>query len=325
MNANEAIDETKFNNTFSWSYSREQRFNQCLRGYYYEYYGKWKWWWADRKSSSYRLKVMSRLQTPATWLGMLVHEMINVILNNFAAFGYLRNDPYEILKRHVHNDWTSSLDVLVVDDPQGFTGLEEHFYHQPISEQVMEDTLTRAKEQLDEFLQLAFIEQIFHQKRYTLLETESKQQRSLDGIPVIVKIDLLLKDNAERYVVVDWKTGKNNQPEDAKLQMNTYGWYVAETYRVDPAQVSTVVVNFPNHSQQAYQPDHTTIKETKDHILSSAWEMKGRLFNPEENKARVRDFPRTSNSNKCAHCFYRGYCDPERYPNEWQRRYGSGG
>ena len=52
-----------FKNEFSWSYSRDNLFQECKREYYYNYYGSWGGWEKNKADEITRtLYVLKNLQ-----------------------------------------------------------------------------------------------------------------------------------------------------------------------------------------------------------------------------------------------------------------------
>jgi len=64
-----------------------------------------------------------------------------------------------------------------------------------------------------------------------VLEAEKLNTMIVNASKVYVKMDLLYRIG-ERYVIVDWKTGK--EKEDHSTQLFQYAKYVSEHYGVDP-------------------------------------------------------------------------------------------
>ena len=70
----------KLINEFSWSHSRRNAFEECMRKYYYSYYGSWNGWERDATDRQKELYLHNKLINRWMWLGKLVHESIKTIL-----------------------------------------------------------------------------------------------------------------------------------------------------------------------------------------------------------------------------------------------------
>ena len=53
-------------NDFTWSKSRHEKFEECLRAYYYQYYGSWGGWEAAHGSEIRELYVLKKLSSGPT-------------------------------------------------------------------------------------------------------------------------------------------------------------------------------------------------------------------------------------------------------------------
>ncbi|HME90879.1 MAG TPA: hypothetical protein VKE49_05615, partial [Myxococcaceae bacterium] len=63
-------------NDFSWSKSRHEKFEQCLRAYYLHYYRSWGGWEPDAPEEARRLYILKKLSNRQSWAGRVVHEAI---------------------------------------------------------------------------------------------------------------------------------------------------------------------------------------------------------------------------------------------------------
>jgi hypothetical protein len=71
-----------FKNDFSWSASRADTFDYCLRKYYFSYYESWEGWERnapERKKKAYFLK---KRKTVDTWIGDVLHRAIRYSIEN---------------------------------------------------------------------------------------------------------------------------------------------------------------------------------------------------------------------------------------------------
>ncbi|MBD3236522.1 MAG: hypothetical protein GF330_07450, partial [Candidatus Eisenbacteria bacterium] len=72
-------------NELSWSNSRYGTFQECLRRYYYHYYGAWGGWAADADPLTRRLYVLKSLKNRYLWCGSLVHDAVAELLERVRA------------------------------------------------------------------------------------------------------------------------------------------------------------------------------------------------------------------------------------------------
>ena len=74
-------------NTFSWSRSRNNTFQECRRRYFYQYYGSWGGWEPDAPEETRRLYVLKQLSSRQQWAGRVVHDAVEMALRAIAE-GY---------------------------------------------------------------------------------------------------------------------------------------------------------------------------------------------------------------------------------------------
>ena len=60
-------------NEFSWSKTRDQTFRECLRKYYFQYYGGWGGWLKDADARIRQIYMLKNLYTRQMWAGDHVH------------------------------------------------------------------------------------------------------------------------------------------------------------------------------------------------------------------------------------------------------------
>src|SRR5512138_3464475 len=77
-------------NDFTWSKSRHEKFEECLRAYYYQYYGSWGGWEAAHGSEVRELYVLKKLSSRWQWAGSVVHDALKQLLRRARATGSFR-------------------------------------------------------------------------------------------------------------------------------------------------------------------------------------------------------------------------------------------
>ena len=83
-------------NTFSWSVSRDNLFRECLRKYYFSYYGYWGGWQQDAPERTRMIYILKQLKNRPIWIGQVVHSCIARSLQNLSR-GVPLLDLQEIL------------------------------------------------------------------------------------------------------------------------------------------------------------------------------------------------------------------------------------
>jgi hypothetical protein len=74
-----------FANDFSWSKSRHEKLQECLRSYYFYYYRSWGGWEAAAPKEVRELYVLKKLGNRYAWAGSVVHDAIKDALLDMRA------------------------------------------------------------------------------------------------------------------------------------------------------------------------------------------------------------------------------------------------
>src|SRR4051812_23928189 len=74
-----------FTNDFSWSRSRHEKFSECRRAYYLNYYRSWGGWDARAPEEIRQLYLLKKLNNRYTWAGGVVHDSIKRALLGYRA------------------------------------------------------------------------------------------------------------------------------------------------------------------------------------------------------------------------------------------------
>src|SRR6476661_6646997 len=85
-------------NDFSWSKSRHEKFQECLRAYYFQYYRSWGGWDPETSTPETReLYILKKLNNRYTWAGAVVHDTIKYALRTVRFGGEV--DPALSIER----------------------------------------------------------------------------------------------------------------------------------------------------------------------------------------------------------------------------------
>ena len=243
---------------FKWSFSRDRTFRKCLRQYYYRYYGSSQAWYYPG-SAIWSAYVMSKLQTRAMWRGEVIHHVINVVFNNYLGKNPI---PYEkadeILTDIMTFDWESSRDWLNAEDPLAFHGLIDHYYGGwDYRGNGFEEDLKIARKHLRGLYQSNMLNEITD-KGIQVLEKEKFSEFAIQNVPVILKIDLAIRNLQGRAFIVDWKTGRppgpsashDDDPEpDGKRQLLLYALYIHTRWNIPYQKISAQDIYLADNKQ----------------------------------------------------------------------------
>lgn len=283
---------------FAWSASRHDTFATCMRKYYYSYYG------ILDDPEVQRLKQLSAL---ALWAGSVVHETIEDFLR--ANDSVPEPAVQEALIRSVVHDrmlreWRQS-----EGGTDGFR-LFEHEYEQPIEQEDKKILVGIVQRSMRNFFRSPVLKEAFKVSRKSWLSMEELISFHVGDVPVFLRMDLAFRDERDRVRIVDWKTGRGVGKFN-HLQVAGYALYAAEKgWAKDATEISTELAYliWPKYVRKdVTQP---VLDTARGFVTRSAKTMRALLHDPEQNGARIEDFPRVDKPVICRRCNFRRLCFP---------------
>ena len=295
----EKAEETKRDaRAFAWSSSRHDTFATCPRKYYYSYYG------ILDDPEVQRLKQLSAL---ALWAGSVVHETIEDFLRANDAIPEPAVQE-ALIKAVVHErmlkEWKQS-----EAGTDGFR-LFEHEYIQPIEQEDKKILVGIVMRSMRNFFKSPTLREAFRVKRTSWLSMEELVSFHVGDVPVFLRMDLAFRDERGRVRIVDWKTGRRAGKFN-DVQVAGYALYAAEKGWVKSAtEISTELAYlfWPKYVRKdVTQP---ILDTARGFVTRSARTMRALLNDPDNNTARIEDFPRVDRPPICRRCNFRRLCFP---------------
>jgi len=297
-------------NTFSWSRSRDNTFQECRRKYYYHYYGSWGGWDATAGEEVRRLYVLKQLSSRQQWAGRVAHDAIEMALHAFADGRDIPVEPFvaDVIAR-MRSDWRSSKAGRYRDEPKT-PALFEHEYAVDLKPEVWQALSKNVATCLRNFFRLPLLATI----RKTASEHWSIEHWSkvfdFEGTAVWVAPDFGFWTDEGRLALVDWKTGAANGAA-AAFQLGCYALYANEVLGVPPVKVDLYEANLREPRVTQLQWDDARLQQIKEQVRLSVRSMKAYLVDPEANVAVPADFEKTEDLRICRWCNFRAVCRPE--------------
>lgn len=295
-----APPETALGGDFSWSVSRHDSFQRCRRRYYLSYYA------AAQDPEIYRLKKLSALPL---WAGNAVHDAIESFLRESDRIPD-EAEREALIRSVVHErmlgEWRDS-----EAGPDGFR-LFEHEYDQPVSQDDKRLLVGIVMRSLRAFFRSEALREAFEAGRENWLALEELAGFEVEGVPVMVRMDLAYRRRDGRVVIVDWKTGRG-EGRFSEVQVAGYALYAAEHgWAGDPLEIETELayLAIPRFVRRRLRPE--SLKSARSFIVRSAGRMREPLLDPAENRARLDDFPMVDRPSVCRRCGFRRICFPPR-------------
>lgn len=300
--------------TFSWSFSRHKALASCARKYGYDYYFSHNGWLSynvePMHQQVYRLK---KLQSLPILFGQIVHQLIEQTILDYLQTGEVPTVA-ELVNRArgqlnaAFIDSTRHRD-LWTQKPNKYYMMQEVYYDGQLDPIIVADYKERMYSIFEKFLHSETFLQLISSKE-TLRIGEPEQFRSIqiDEIQVFVVMDFHYFDEmADKWVIVDWKTG--GESDDDRQQLALYAYYVQEKYRVPLENIEVYNEYLKTGQRKKYVLTHFDIENTLHTFKRSVIEMKKYQADILTNEPiDCGDFERTSEEWQCVRCNYKELC-----------------
>ena len=304
-------------NDFSWSKSRHEKLNECLRAYYLYYYRSWGGWDRAAAADVKTLYGLKKLHNRFTWAGSTVHEAIRESLLHYRAKRPV--DPSAVIERvhrRMQDEWKHSHGGKHWQDRKTFVGLVEHEYGDVLEPDTWKKNWELTKEALTWFFNSRWpaLAQALPRDRWIEVD-ETDFDRSvfyLDGVKVFAVPDFAYFDEDGTPRVVDWKTGGPRDGYDD--QVIGYALYLSERYQMDLKSIRTslVYLNAGTEKEVACTPE--AVERFKASFRDSVARMRALLVDPSGNVAKGEEaFPMQADPAECAGCVFRRPCGREAF------------
>jgi CRISPR/Cas system-associated exonuclease Cas4 (RecB family) len=283
---------------FTWSASRHDCFASCRRRYFYAYYA------ALEDPEIQRLKKLSALPM---WAGNLVHDAIERFLRTHDAVPPA-GEQDAFVRSVVHS-------VMVGDWRESEAGsprfrLFEHEYAVPVEQEDKRIAVNVVMRSLRNFFRSETLARALAVGRERWLALEDLVSFHVGEVEVFLRMDLAYREYDGRVVIVDWKTGRR-EGRFNEVQVAAYALYAAEKGWVSaPEEIETELAYLVIPRAARRKVDRRKVDHARRFIEKSATSMRALLLDPEQNLARMEDFPRVDRPPVCRRCNFRRLCFP---------------
>ena len=306
---------TELANTFSWSHSRDRMFRECLRRYYWNYYGSWGGWRAVAPREARLAYQLKQVQSVKMWVGDIVHRVVENALRAIRAgqtpeAAALREEARRIMNR----EWAQSLSGDWKRDPKRNTNLFEHFYGQEITAEDRAELRERAFACLDAFMTSDALARIRQAGPKNWLALEDLTSFKIMEFPVWVKLDMAIRHGDGRSEILDWKTGMACDADWRQAQ--TYALFAMDIWKTPPETVDTTLVYLKEGCEDTRPVEAAALINQRDQIMASMADMLDALDDRDRNVASMSQFPMTGRPERCGLCNFRRLCFGDADPAE---------
>lgn len=300
---------------WSYSQSRANMFNECLRKYYYHYYGSHNGWNPEQstpeQATLYRLKQLSNLYL---WFGDLTHRMCQSAVQALDQGKSVPRTAFlqQAMKDMLNQGYQESKDVEAwLQQPKRRLMLAEMYYQE---EDKLRDRIMIIKERLGSVSQHLYTSETWSELQRSgsqIVEVEKWDTMLLHETKTFVKMDLLYRRSNGRMVIVDWKTGKK---EDFTDQLYLYASYVRDTYNLPLQDIELRVEYLATGEQETYQATSEDIQRVELQVGRDLDEMKSCLEDEYYNRPRPMSYFTPMPSRRAwGGCNFREVCEYRVY------------
>ncbi|WP_240375819.1 PD-(D/E)XK nuclease family protein [Bacillus piscicola] len=302
---------------FSWSLSRHKTLTHCARQYAHQYYTAHNGWLRQASETSkhaYRLKNITNLEM---YFGSAVHALIDNIIENYLDTGYIpsENELTEKIRADLNQGFIEAIKYgdKWFQKPNKSTMLHELYYGN--TKKLPADKIAKIKERLQvtmpHFLKSKTLNEFAYNDKVEFLEAEKFRILHIGNVKVYVVLDLLYRDlNRDKWVIVDWKTGK--QTAEDPYQLALYALYLLQSYPI-PSYTDIVIRNeyLVEGTSIEHQLDPVALEKVQELIGSSVEWMNEYVEDvPSNQPLPLESFPKREDQRACHFCNFYELCFP---------------
>lgn len=302
----------------SWSMSRRSLLDECARKYYYHYYGAHNGW--ERSASelakdAYRLKKLTNIYLV---LGDALHEVAAEGLRRVRSGERMPNAATmeKEVRDKLNHVFLSSKNnrQQFIERPARNPMFHEVYYGYGLSDHRIKEINDRLSVCIPNLLSSkSFLEAtsptVSHISKVDQLDSFEWLATKVYAVPDLL-YKLHVKDEGDRWVIVDWKTGAES--DEHMEQVKVYALYAKEKLGIPPEDIVIRVEYLltGNYMEALVTPDD--LLQTDVLIKESMARMDSLLEDPEQNRPRSMDaFPLKDDTRLCSYCNFYALCREE--------------
>ncbi|MDR0800800.1 MAG: PD-(D/E)XK nuclease family protein [Endomicrobium sp.] len=290
----ESIKTFKYTSILGWSVSRYEKFSNCKRQYFYDYYAKF-----DKETLLEKTQFLKRLTSKDLETGNIVHDIIRDLLKR-----------YQISTKKINKDKFFKYSFDMTEKYCGEKTFFEHYYNGEIisSSKIYE----KVKNILENFLNtpiFAWIEKsAVLQSSEWIIEPRGFGETRINNYKAFCKVDFLFSYNDKVYIM-DWKTGKRNDKKHSK-QLTGYALWASHHLGKKASDIIPMTIYlYPQYDENRIKVDDYSIAEFANTVINETQDMYGYLIDIEKNVPKdKKEFPLSDNIFLCNYCHYKEIC-----------------
>ncbi|OES46185.1 hypothetical protein BA724_15980 [Domibacillus iocasae] len=258
----------------------------------------------------YRLK---KLKNVPIAFGQIVHELAEKAVRLFLEHGHVMTESELIgqARGMMNRAYTDSRDQKRqwMQKPARFHMLYDMYYGGELNRMEAEEYRRRLHIVFKNLLWSGSFRDITERPQtMQFQQAEEFRFMTVDGVKIFVVMDLLYRDlEADKWVIVDWKTGK--EADDDRSQLALYAYYIIQKYGASVEEIEIRNEYVLTGVQKSYQLSEADIEIMLQKMKQSIHMMRRYQLDMISNEpVELRDFPRTEYERRCETCNYKEVC-----------------
>ncbi|MGG3467433.1 PD-(D/E)XK nuclease family protein [Neobacillus pocheonensis] len=296
---------------FSWSNSRHKTFLECARKYYHQYYESHNGWLyksPEENKAAYRLKNIKNIPI---LLGDEIHKIIDRQLKNFLNGKQLfnENEMISLVTQNLNKAYLDSTKYRQYwfNKPKRYQMLHEIYYGNGLGSEEIAGAKTKLKLCVKNFFTSTTYQDILTKLEMHVLHSEDFQTFEVNGVDVFVVLDFVYKDvSQEKWIVVDWKTGKES--EDDRKQLAFYALFLAKEHNIPIKDIVLRNEYLLSGKSLEYKLTEFEISSAQQLMNDSIYHMLQYLDDPAKNKPLGKQHFEMNTSKRCGSCNFKENC-----------------
>lgn len=288
----------------SWSVTRDKRMRTCLRKYYLHHFASRGGGQPSASPALRELYVLKYLRNRWMWVGEVVHELVELAL---VAFRRGDNVPVDALvergTRRMRAQYAESIQAMYRDRPHQACGLVEHEYRHDLSRDDWKALRDRMERCVRTLFGLPLLGTLRGVPEWRWLALESTGSFEHEGATVVVKPDCAWRDEDDRVVIVDWKTGQPRLDEE-RLQLAVYALFARRAWAPASDVIRAQLVYLESGHVDELELGPADLEWGEQAIRESLRSMR-ELAHGDPAPER---FPLTDDASRCALCPFQRVC-----------------
>ena len=288
------IKKFPYTDILGWSVSRYDKFSNCKRQYFYDYYAKY-----DKEIPYEKIQFLKSLTSKALETGNIVHDVVRDMLLRFQKSPKAINkDKFFKYSFNMAEKYCSSK-----------TFIESYYGNEVVNVSEIYPKVKMILENLLGSRRFKWIEEnAVPESAGWVIEPDGFGETRINAMKAFCKVDFLFPVKDKIYIM-DWKTGK---PDEIKHSKQLTGYSLWANYHFSKAAkdiVPMIVYLYPEYSEKSVQIDDKAISDFAASVESETKEMYGYLSDIERNIPKdKKEFPATDRTFFCKYCSYREIC-----------------